>query len=136
MLVSAALIGVGWRGRYLSHMFTPTFWRIWNMPIGFIYFYKLCFQNIGILEKLDNSALFLGFFLSIVFVWHFRRGFQSCWKILLIAPARSGLFVLYNIFGVSSIFNGSLTAWPLAWKLFYGILLVTQFPVTSGAPNF
>ena len=43
-LVSVDLLGVGRRGSFSSHKFTPAFWRGWNLPIvGIVYFYRVRF---------------------------------------------------------------------------------------------
>ena len=53
-LVSAALLGVGQRGGFSPHIFTPALWCRWNIPIWF--FFKVYYKNLGFLEKLEESA--------------------------------------------------------------------------------
>ena len=48
---SATLLGVGRRGRFSSHIFTPAFWSYWYLPIGFVLFYKVHSIQLGLLEK-------------------------------------------------------------------------------------
>ena len=42
-----------------------------SAQFGFIYFYKMSFQHLGILEKIEYSSPALGATLSIVFVQRF-----------------------------------------------------------------
>ena len=53
-LVSVALLGVGSRGGFSSHKFSPALWFGWHLPIGFFIFKWYIFQHLGYFLSLDS----------------------------------------------------------------------------------
>ena len=47
-LVRTALLRVGRKGGWPHHTFTPTFWWVWHLPIGFFLFYKVNTKHLGL----------------------------------------------------------------------------------------
>ena len=47
-LVRTSLLRVGQKGGWSPHTFTPTFWCVWHLPIGFVLFYKVHYKHLGL----------------------------------------------------------------------------------------
>ena len=130
-LISADILGVGWRGGFSSYMVTPAFWRIWNLP-GWVL--NKILHTLSILLRwiiihvrsghyLEGSATFSRFLWLISVSGVFGGGYEVFGKKILIVSARSGLFVpsdiprgLHSRRWVSDIR-------PLIWRCSLGILI-------------
>ena len=109
-LISAILIGDGWWGGFLSHMFAPAFWSVWNLLIRF--FFKTRYSTPWIFSCYGFSEFFDmdihlrdplhpwgSFFLLSQCLWRFCSGFRSCLRVFPIVTTQSVLSVLYDILG-------------------------------------
>ena len=89
-LVSASLLGVGWRGGFSPHIFTPALWRIWHMLIWlfcFTSYSTACifdcddFSSVSDMDIDLMSPLRSWVYFSFSMSPPFLRGFQSGWKV-------------------------------------------------------
>ena len=100
VLVSTALIEVGWQGSFSTHMFTPALWCGWDMPIGFVLFYKVYYKHLGLSAKTWGLRSILGGSPFNFFCLALSGGVSEfVGKFSLVFPARYGFLVPPNIFG-------------------------------------
>ena len=132
-LPSTSLLGVGRRGDFSYHMFTPDFWRGWNMPI-WVFFLNKVFHTLNIWlclilnhvqygHSLEGSATLLRVFLLSQRLWRFWRWFQSCRIIFLIFPLKMTCLSYPISLECSVLVAGFFTIWPLVWRRFCELLL-------------
>ena len=144
VLLSVALIGVGWRGGFSYHMFTPTLWRGCHLTIRF-FFYKDLLQtswNFG--EKLRTLLHSWGSPFQLFLSSAFQRRLQSHRRIYFIVFAQAGLIVLSDLLGglwyfchvvwsYVCLFGGSPVGSFLAtWY----VSSFRDFPIAQGLQNF
>ena len=101
-LISAALLGVGLRGGFSSHMFTPALWRGWHLPICFfcftrysapLIFYCSGFSAVSYLGISLRAPLHSWGSFSLSMYPTFLEGFQRGKRFFSILPTRAGLSV-------------------------------------------
>ena len=107
-IYSVAVLWVGWRCGYSSHIF-PDFYHGW-ISTHFCCFVLQVIPNLGYFLALDSHPCLICIFsweLFSVFegplpskcLQRFRRGFRSGQRTFPIAPVQSGLYVPSNILG-------------------------------------
>ena len=139
VIFSAALIGFGWQGNFFSHILPDVFVRVVYLPSFSLFIFTMCISNtLAFWIILDDSAIFLGVPLSILFSRCFpeeapklSENFLSLSISTRAAEVFLPPFILSGIRSCLRVFD----FWALVWRRFWGILLVPHLPLMKGAPK-
>ena len=108
----------------------------WHLTYVGIFKIRCAFNTLEFRKNIEESAPFLRVLLFIFNVWRFLEEAPKLSANFMTVSTQDGSSVPYELLGCLWSCFWAVAFWPFFWRVSGGILIVSYFPVMTGAPKF